>query len=153
MKKLITLLFLVALTVTVTAQRSGSTTSVPANIIGTKSLTMTAADTISKNANTYWIFDINRPAPALFAFVVKLDTTRATGMHVWADVYQGIDTINWAATSATEVKFGGTVDSSFILSDVTTGAIGRYLKLVLKGKNLAVKGNKVSAISLRVLNK
>jgi len=151
MKKLITLLFLVAFSLSAMAQRSGSTTALAQNTYY-KTLTMTAADSV--DATSYWIFALNKPGVQYFSFAVRADTATLTeACHTGFTVWGSIDGSVWTNTGVTEVKFAGTVDSTFALSDVSTGVLWRYLKLQAVTKHTMRRSNRVGAISLKVGDK
>ena len=151
MKKLITLLFLVAFTLSVSAQRSGSTTAL-AQTAYYKTLTMTAADSV--DGTSYWIFALNKPGVQYFSFAVRADTaTKSEACHTGFTVWGSIDGTAWTNTGITEVKFAGTVDSTFSMSDVSTGVLWRYLKLQAVTKHTMRRSNRVGAISLKTGDK
>jgi hypothetical protein len=151
MKKLITLLFLVALTLSVSAQRSGSTTAF-AQAEYYKNLTMIAADTVE--STSYWIFALNKPKVQYFSFAVKCDTATLTSpSHIWFDVKGSVDGVTWVNTTATTVKFGGSVDSTFSLSDVSTGVLWRYLKLQAVNVNPERRAHRVANIGVKIGDK
>lgn len=151
MKKLFTILFLLAFALSVTAQRSGSTTTLlPQQTY--KALTMTAADTV--HTTSYWVFALNKPATQYFAFAVAVDSMPlTTKQHVWFDVLGSVDGVVYVTTGATTVKYGSTIDSTFSLVDVSTGVLWRYLKLQAVAKTGTFKGPKITAISMKVGNK
>ena len=151
MKKLITLLFLVAISLSAMAQRSGSTTTFLPNETY-KNLTMTAADTVE--TTSYWIFALNKPKVQYWSFAVGVDTATLTdASHIWFNVYGSVDKTTWVNTGATTVKFGGSVDSTFSMSDVSTGAIWKYLKIQAVSVNQYLRSHRVSAISIKVGDK
>jgi hypothetical protein len=148
MKKLITLLFLVALTLSVSAQRSGSTTTFLPNETY-KTLTMTDADSV--RTTSYWVFAINKPKTQYFSFAVRSDTaTKSTASHVWFTVWGSVDGVVYTNTGVTTVKFGGSIDSTFALSDVSTGVLWKYLKLQAVNIHTERRAQRVGAISLKV---
>lgn len=151
MKKLITLLFLVAITLSVSAQRSGSTTTLlPAQTY--KSLTMLPVDSVF--STQYWIFALNKPKTQYWSFAVAVDTATLTDAgHIWFNVYGSIDGTTWVNTGATTVKFGGSVDSTFSMSDVSTGVLWRYLKLQGVSINTYLRAHRVANVSLKVGDK
>ena len=153
MKKLIILLVLVAFTLSVSAQRASSTTAL--GTASLKTLTLLPVDTITQHSTAYWNFDVNRSKLYYFALSVKLDTMNKTANnnHVYVDVYGSMNGTNWIATSATRVKFGGSVDSTFYLGDVATGVLWRYLRVNLATQTKHVRGVRVSEISLKVADK
>jgi hypothetical protein len=153
MKKIIIFLALLAFTLTLSAQRSGSVTVLQSHEIQ-KTLTMIAADTVTQGATAYWVFNINKPALQYFAFSVKIDTlVSAANNHIYVDVLGSLDGTNYIATTATQVKYGATTDSTFYLGDVATGVLWKYLKLQLVSQDANVRGSRVSAISMKVVSK
>lgn len=151
MKKLFILAVLVVFTLSLSAQRSGSTTTLLPNETY-KTLTMTAADTLTSGTTKYWVFAINKPKSQYFSFAVQIDTVGVKN-HCYIDVKGSVDGTTWVATTATQVKFGSTVDSTFSLSDVSTGVLWKYLKLQFVPQGATLKGNKVAAISMKVGDK
>jgi hypothetical protein len=153
MKKIITFIALLTFVLTLSAQRSGSTTVLQSQEIQ-KVLTMTAADTITQHGTVYWVFNINKPALQLFAFSVSVDTiTNANTNHVYFDVLGSLDGVNYIATTATQVKYGGSADSTFYLGDVATGVLWKYLKVQGVSQSLHVRGCRVSSVSMKVVSK
>jgi hypothetical protein len=158
MKKLFVLIALVAFTLSVSAQRSASTTAL--NGASTKVFSMLAVDSITQHATAYWIVDVNRPKLYYFAVNVAIDTITNTpcGKTTW-DVQGSMDKTNWIATSATQVRPGGTtaglvVDTTFYMGDVSTGVLWRYLKIkAVSSSSLHIKGVRVSGLSIKVADK
>lgn len=158
MKKLITLLFLVAFTLSVSAQRSGSTTPIPWNV-STKVLTMLPVDTITQHATAYWTFNVDRAKTQYFAVSIALDTIGSYSTRTVWDVLGSMDNVNFVATTATQVRVGTTaggqtVDTTFVLYDVATGTLWKYLKVrAVASASLHIKGAKVSGIGIKVVEK
>jgi hypothetical protein len=151
MKKLFILSALLVFALSVSGQRSGSTTTLLPNETY-KTLTMTAADTV--HTTSYWIFSINKPKTQYFAFAIAVDSMPlTTKRHVYFDVLGSVDGSNWVATGATQVKYGQTVDSTFVLYDVSTGVLWRKLKLQAVAQGAVEKGPKITAISVKVGDK
>ena len=160
MKKLITLLFLVAFTLSVSAQRSSTTV---ANVIpqgaSTKALTLIAVDSVSNTSTGTWIFDVNKTKTQYFAVSVKLAPLGVTALkaHAYVNVLGSIDKVTWVATTATQVKYGGGADSSMVLYDISTGVMWRYLKVTIDGKpgagGATTFGTAVKAIAIKVGDK
>lgn len=156
MKKLIVLLALVAFTLSVEAQRSGSTTVVGQT--GLKNLTMTAVDTVTHSGTVYWIFDVNRQKAYLYAFSVAIDTVKHTNLRTYWNVYGSMDAVNWVASGITQVNLYATngsagTDTTFVMASVTTGCLWRYLKLQGIGLSTSVYGPRVKAIGLKAGDK
>lgn len=138
--------------VTMQAQRSASTTTfLPNETI--KTLTLTAADSVTQGGTSYWKFAINKPKLQYFAFVVEVDTMGSVNNHIYVDVKGSLDGSTWVATGATQVKYGATVDSTFSLVDVSTGVLWKYLKLQFVSQDANVKGSLVKAVTLKVADK
>ena len=152
MKKIILLSFLLAIGTVLMAQRSGSTTTLLPNET-TKVLTMTAADSLPQATTKYWVFAINKPKAQYFAVAVAVDTIVHACNHTWVDVLGSLDGTNYVATGATQVKYGGTVDSTFQLYDVTTGVMWKYLKVQFVNKDYNAIGARVTGLSIKVGDK
>lgn len=154
MKKILVILFLAAFTLSVSAQRTGSTTGVPW-ATGYKALTMTSADTIGYATTCYWNFDLGTQHKLCYwAFAVKATPTGVGLPHVWFTIWGSNDGTNFVNTGATTVKYGGGTDSLFQMVDVSTGVLWRYLKLQAVGvAGTANKGEKITAISIKVSEK
>jgi hypothetical protein len=159
MRKLITLIFLLSLSVSMMAQRSASTTSVPWNV-ATKTLVMLPVDSITQHATAYWTFNISRAKTNYFAITVALDTIGAVPCgKTTFDVLGSMDNVNFVATGATQVRPGGTTaglvrDTTFVLYDVSTGVLYNYLKVqAVSSSSLHIKGVRVSGLSLKVSDK
>jgi hypothetical protein len=156
MKKLIILSFLLAFSVSMMAQRSGSATAMVAGAT-TKVLTMLPVDSVTQHATAYWTFIIDKPYLSYFAVAVSIDTIGAVpcGKTTW-DVQGSMDNTNWIATTATQVRPGGTtaglvVDTTFYMGDVATGVLWKYLKVkCVSSSSLHIKGIRVSGLSLKV---
>ena len=71
MKKLIFIAFMLVLSISVMAQRSGSTTGMGGASL--KTLSLTAADTTAQGATTYWTFNVNIPESYYFCFAAAID--------------------------------------------------------------------------------
>jgi hypothetical protein len=155
MKKLFVLFALLAFSVSVMAQRAGSTTVLQSQE-NTKVLTMTAADTVTQHATVYWTFNVNKPKLYYFAFSLAFDSAGTLNGKSAVDIQGSHDATNWIATSATQVRPGGTttglaVDTVFYLGDVSTGVLWKYLRVkIASSASLNVRGFKVSGISLKV---
>ena len=161
MKKSITLLFLVAFSLSAMAQRS-STSAVAAAIPkdgSYASLTLLPVDSVSYNTTGTWIFDVNKVKTQYFAVSVKLAPNGGTALktHAYVNVLGSIDKVTWVATTATQVKYGGGADSSMVLYDTSTGVMWRYLKVTVAGQAAAggvvAYGSTVKAIALKVGDK
>jgi len=151
MKKILILSFLMALSLSVMAQRSGSTTGL--NDASLKVLTMLPVDSLPQATTKYWIFNVNRPKTYYFCVSVAIDTVTHTSNHTWVDVLGSMDGTNFVATGATQVKYGGTVDSTFQLYDVSTGVLWKYLKVQMVTKDYNAVGTRVKGLSLKVGDK
>ncbi len=151
MKKILILSFLMAFSLSVFAQRSGSTTAL--NDASIKVLTMTTADSLPQATTKYWTFLINRPKTYYFAVAVAIDTVTHACNHTWVDVLGSMDGTNYVATGATQVKYGGTVDSTFQLVDVSTGVLWKYLKVQFVNKDYNAVGARVTGLSIKVGDK
>lgn len=160
MKKLFTLLFLVAFSLSAMAQRSS--TSATAKALGessTAQISLLPVDSISYNTTGTWIFDVNKVKSQFFAVSVRLDPIGATALkaHAWVNVLGSIDKVTWVATTATQVKYGGGADSSMVLYDVATGVPWRYLKVTIAGQKalggVITYGTYVKAIAIKVGDK
>ena len=152
MKKLIILSFLLALSAGLMAQRSGSTTALAWNV-NEKVLTMTAADSLPQATTKYWVFTVNKLKAQYFAVSVAVDTIVHACNHTWVDVLGSMDGTNYVATGATQVKYGGTVDSTFQLVDVSTGVLWKYLKVQFVNKDYNAVGARVTGLSIKVVDK
>jgi hypothetical protein len=153
MKKLIILSFLLVLSAGLMAQRAGSTTTLLPNE-SYKSLVMTAADTI--HTTSYWTFAINKPKTQYFAFTVAVDSMPIGSykQHHQFNIQGSIDGTNWVATGATQVAYAQSIDSTFVLYDVSTGVLWRYLRLKVANTYAGpLKGCKITGISIRVADK
>lgn len=148
MKKLIILSFLFALSVSLMAQRSGSVTTMLPNQVY-KTLTMTAADSVY--STQYWDFALNKTKTQYWSFAIRADTaTKSEACHTWFTVWGSVDGTVFTNTGATTVKFAGTVDSTFAISDVSTGVLWRYLRLQAATVHTMRRSNRIGAISLKV---
>lgn len=152
MKKIFILSFLLAFSTVLMAQRSGSTTTLLPNET-TKVLTMTAADSLPQATTKYWVFAINKPKAQYFAVAVAVDTIVHACNHTWVDVLGSLDGTNYVSTGATQVKYGGTADSTFQLYDVTTGVMWKYLKVQFVNKDYNAVGARVTGLSIKVGDK
>ena len=152
MKKIFILSFLLAFSTVLMAQRSGSTTTLLPNET-TKVLTMTAADSLPQATTKYWVFAINKPKAQYFAVAVAVDTIVHACNHTWVDVLGSLDGTNYVSTGATQVKYGGTADSTFQLYDVTTGVMWKYLKVQFVNKDYNAVGARVKGLSIKVGDK
>ena len=152
MKKIFILSFLLAFSTVLMAQRSGSTTTMLPNET-TKVLTMTAADSLPQATTKYWVFAINKPKAQYFAVAVAVDTVTHACNHTWVDVLGSLDGTNYVSTGATQVKYGGTADSTFQLYDVTTGVMWKYLKVQFVNKDYNAVGARVKGLSIKVGDK
>lgn len=151
MKKLVLVFALLAFVLSANAQRSGSTTTFLPNETY-KNLTMTTADTVE--TTSYWKFALNKPKTQYFSFAVGVDTaTYSQAGHIWFTVWGSVDGSTWVNTGVTTVKFGASVDSTFSMSDVSTGVLWKYLKLQAVNINQAVRSHRISAISIKVGDK
>ena len=156
MKKLLFFLAFVAFTLSVSAQRSGSTTVV--GNTGLKNLTMTAADTVTQAGTVYWVFDVNRQKSYLYAVSIAIDTVAHTNNRTSWTVWGSMDNTNWVASGITQLNIfatdgsGGT-DTTFVLSSVTTGSLWRYLKVRGVALDNNVKGCRVKALGLKAGDK
>lgn len=148
MKRILLISALLLFAVGLNAQRSGST-----NVLSStqyyKTLTMTTADTV--HTTSYWVFTLNKMPVQYFSFAVGVDTaTLTTAGHIYFTVWGSVDGATYVNTGATTVKVGGTVDTTFALSDVSTGVLWRYLKLQAVNQNTDRRAHRVSAISLKI---
>ena len=152
MKKIFILSFLLAFSTVLMAQRSGSTTTLLPNET-TKVLTMLPVDSLPQATTKYWVFAINKPKAQYFAVSVAIDTIIHAGNHTWVDVLGSLDGTNYVSTGATQVKYGGTADSTFQLYDVTTGVMWKYLKVQFVNKDYNAVGARVKGLSIKVGDK
>jgi hypothetical protein len=158
MKKLIVLFFLLSLSVGMMAQRAGTTTTLPWNV-NTKTLTLLPVDSVTQHATVYWTFLIDRPKLQYFTFAVAIDTVGALNGKAAFDIQGSLDGTNWIATAATQVRPGATatglaVDTAFVLSDVSTGVLWKYLRLkIVNSGTLHVRGFRVSGLAVKVADK
>jgi len=152
MKKIFILSFLLAFSTVLMAQRSGSTTTLLPNET-TKVLTMTAADSLPQATTKYWVFAINKPKAQYFAVAVAVDTIVHACNHTWVDVLGSLDGTKYVSTGATQVKYGGTADSTFQLVDVSTGVLWKYLKVQFVNKDYNAVGARVTGLSIKVGDK
>jgi hypothetical protein len=151
MKKLFILLVLVAFTLSVSAQRASSTTTVGAT--GLKNLVMLPVDTITQGATAYWTFDVNRQRAYYYAVGIALDMTGATNRYS-VTVWGSLNNTDWISSGITQVNCyptaGGGVDSTLVMANVTTPQLWRYLKVRFVGLDNNVKGVAVSALGIKV---
>jgi len=153
MKKFITLIFLLTLSVSLIAQRSASTTGVPWTT-GFKALTMLPVDSVTQGGTAYWVFDVGYPQKSYFyCFSVAL-TLISTNTNRYAITVDGsMDATNYVASGITQVNCfptaGGGADTTLKMASVTTPVLWRYLKLKVVGNDCNVKGVKVSGLSLK----
>lgn len=156
MKKLFILSMLCVFTLSVTAQRASTTTSV--GITGLKNLVMLPVDTISQAGTAYWVLDVNRQKAYYYAFGISLKLVAAPGGNRCSTtVWGSMDNTNWVSSGITQVNYlpsaGGTGDTTLVMANVTTPQLWRYLKLrfVLLDNN--VKGTTVYAIGFKAVDK
>ena len=158
MKKLIFLLPLLFLAASVFGQASGTTKVFLPNE-QVKTVTTTAGDTVGGTAVKYWIFALNKPSLQLWSYVIDIDTiktrTRGAGNRVAIKNYGSLDGTTWVQVGSTifyNRNAGTLADSTFAVSDVSTGVIWKYLKLEFTGI-VANKCSKPTLITLRVAEK
>src|SRR5574343_248886 len=159
MKKLIAIIGIMLLFVAaVNAQRtvsaaSGTTTA----LLATESMikiNTTASDTVGGTAVKYWIFNVNKAKLQLYSFVIDIDTirthTRSAGNRVAIKLYGSMDASTFVQVGSTifyNRNAGTLADSTFALSDVSTGVLWKYLKLEYTG----VVANRCSKPTLMIL--
>lgn len=113
---------------------------------------MTAADTVE--TTSYWDFALNKTKTQYWSFAIRADTaTLTTAGHIWFTVWGSVDGTVFTNTGATTVKFGGSVDSTFAMSDVSTGVLWRYLRLQAVNVNPERRAHRIGAISIKVGDK
>ena len=101
----------------------------------------------------YWVFAINKPKAQYFAVAVAVDTIVHACNHTWVDVLGSLDGTKYVSTGATQVKYGGTADSTFQLVDVSTGVLWKYLKVQFVNKDYNAVGARVTGLSIKVGDK
>jgi hypothetical protein len=160
MKKIFILSFLLALSVSLMAQTSGTTYTLPWNV-AEKTVTLTSVDSITQHVTAYWVFNINRAKPQYFAVSVALDTIGAVpcGKTNWL-IKGSMDGTNYVTCSGvTGVNPGGTTaglvqDTTFYLGDVSTGVLWKYLKVqAVSSSTLHIKGVRVKGLALKICDK
>lgn len=105
-------------------------------------------------STSYWDFALNKTKTQYWSFAVKVDTATLTDpCHIWFTVWGSVDGTVFTNTGATTVKFGGSVDSTFAMSDVSTGVLWRYLRLQAVSINTYLRSHRVAAISLKTGDK
>ena len=87
-----------------------------------------------------------------FLLVAFYTVTHACN-HTWVDVLGSLDGTNYVSTGATQVKYGGTADSTFQLYDVTTGVMWKYLKVQFVNKDYNAVGARVKGLLIKVGDK
>lgn len=164
MKKLIAIIgIMLVCIVAVQAQRtvsaaSGTTTSLAVGESLLK-ITTTAADTVGGTATKYWIINVNKPKLQLYTFVTNIDTirthTRGSGNRVRFRVYGSIDGSTWLQVGSTiwyNRNAGTLADSTFAVSDVSTGVLWKYFKFEYLGV-VASRCSKPTLLMLKVADK
>lgn len=167
MKRLIVIFSLLLFAVGLQAQVMGTTKALNGGslyvITPSTTVKTTAADSIngSDAASTtkYVTFDVNRPKLYYFTVQCQLDTTklhhRVLANHVWVQVLGSMNNptgnSGWTAIG-NPVKFGASVDSTFVISDVSTGVLWRYLKVRFSGIT-AAKCSSLNTLILKVADK
>lgn len=154
MKKIITLIAFLLIAVGLNAQFGTLQTLTSTGYY--KVVTPVAGDTIhgSDPASTthYYNFFLNKEGVNYFTFAVKLDSTkthnRVLANHVWVQARGSIDGSTWVDIGS-PVKYGASVDSTFSISDVSTGVLWRYLQIRFSGIT-ANKCTTLSKLSLKV---
>jgi hypothetical protein len=156
MKKLIVLLFLASFALSVNAQLVlGQTAKGVPWPSGYYNCTLNAVDTVGYATTTYAKFDLGLAHKLCFwAISFKMTPTGVGTPHVWITVQGSMDNTNFVETGATTVKYGGGTDSTFVMSDVSTGILWRYLRVKFAGvAGTANKGEKVTALAIKVSQK
>jgi len=152
MKKIFSLIVLLAFALSVSAQRASSTTPVP--ITGLKNLTMLPVDSITQGATVYWTFDVNRQKPYYFAFAFAIDTITSSTNRLACTIWGSMNNVDWVSSGLTQVNLfptaGGGADTTFQMVQVTTPVIWRYLKARFVSVDANVKGARFKAIGLKV---
>ena len=162
MKKILIILGLLFFAVSLQAQVMGTTKALngASLYVITPSTTVktTAADSIngSDAASTtkFVTFDVNRPKLYYFTVQCQLDSTklhhRVLANHVWVQVLgsmtNGTGNSAWTAIG-NPVKYGASVDSTFAISDVSTGVLWRYIKVRFSG----ITANKCSTLNTLII--
>jgi hypothetical protein len=163
MKKILSISALLFIVISIQAQyrvtaASASTNTIPPayqSIV----VTTTAADTVGGTATKYWMFATGKTDLQLYTWVVKLDTikvhSRSGGNRVKVSFYGSIDKSTWVQIGSSiyyNRNAGTLADSTFAVSDVSTGVLWPYLKAEFVGIT-ANKCSKPQTIQLRVVSK
>lgn len=152
MKKILILSLLLALTVSLTAQRSGSTTSLGVSTM--KTLTLTAVDSITQGATAYWTFTVDPAKSYYFCFAAAIDTITHGNNRLSATVWGSMDNTNFVNTGITQVNIfptaGGGADTTFQMTQVTTPVLWKYLKFRLVSLDANVVGSRLKGLSLKI---
>jgi hypothetical protein len=152
MKKIFILSFLLCLSVSLMAQRASSTTAIGAGTL--KTLTLTAADTITQGGTAYWTFNVNQPDSYYFCFAAAIDTVTHATNRLSCTIWGSMDNTNFVNTGITQVNIyptaGGGADTTFQMTQVTTPVLWKYLKFRLVSLDANVVGAKLSGLSLKI---
>lgn len=155
MKKIFVLITLFAFTLGVTAQRASSTTYVGAT--GLKNLITIAADTITQGATVYWTFDVNRQRAYYYAISIGIDTVGGPTNRLATTVWGSMDNVNWVSSGITQVNVyptaGGGADTTYVMANVTTPQLWRYLKVRFISTDVSVTGGRLKALGIKVADK
>lgn len=158
---LITIMLLIA--VSASAQRtvsaaSGSTTTFLPQENYVK-VNTTAADTVGGTNVKYWIFNLSKSKPQFYSYVMKLDTirvhSRGAGNRLQVKHYGSLDGSTWVQIGSTFFynRNAGTLgDSTFAVTDISTGVLWKYLKLEFTGV-VANKCSKPQSFTLKIVDK
>ena len=163
MKKILSIFVFLFAVLSLSAQYRVTSASASTNTIppGYNSIvvTTTAADTVGGTATKYWMFATNKNELQLYSWVIKLDTikihNRSGGNRVKVSFYGSIDKSTWVQIGSSiyyNRNAGTLADSTFAVSDVSTGIIWPYLKAEFVGIT-ANKCSKPQTIQLRVVSK
>ena len=146
MKRILILLAFIALVASVNAQSAINTKviSLYTEYTGTDANADTLTDT--GTITRYW--NINRDNIYLFKLEVDMDETSGTsGIHtIWSGSMNGTD--NWTALGAADTL---TADGTTDETDLSTGVVWRYLKLVVTGYGTTTWD--MDAVKLKIVGK
>jgi hypothetical protein len=164
MKRIIFIFALLLVAVSLSAQRvvttaaSGSTITL-GPVENSVKVTPTAADTVGGTATKYWVFAIDKPSLQLWSIVTNIDTikksNRVEGNRVRMRILGSLDNSTYVQIGSSifyNVNAGTNADSTFAVSDVSTGVLWKYLKVEYTGV-VAAKCSKPTTLILKVAEK
>lgn len=146
--RLITILIACVLTLSVSAQKSGSQVNFAPNEWSKK---ITPAEIyVKKKESVYWDFALNKNEKVNMAMSFALDTvTSISNQRLDITVKGSIDGVNYFQNLKT-IAYSGTIDSTvfFVLSDTIHPY--SWLKVEFAGRGNANKENRVKDIAIRL---